>query len=186
MDPLYVALKLFELRKYHQVDKITTALLDKNPQDEALWALKMRALTLQVYVDEYEMEYEDVVDQLMDESAMAAKPRPGTSLRQPGKTGMPARPGATARPISRRTGRPVSGMLRPASRTTTANRNTLQGQTGRGIQTSYSKYDPLIQRFMCIISWSSFCLPIWRWFSVHHRTCRNRIRRRILFLKFSA
>jgi tetratricopeptide repeat protein 8 len=135
MDPMYLALKMFELRKYDQVEKITTALLEKNPQDEALWTLKMRALTQQVYVDEYEIEYEDVVDQLMDESAMAANPRPGTSLRQPTRTAAGTQPLTTARPMSRRTGRPVSGMLRPSSQATTANmRNAMA--TGRGLQTS--------------------------------------------------
>ncbi|XP_055333607.1 tetratricopeptide repeat protein 8-like isoform X2 [Paramacrobiotus metropolitanus] len=115
MDPLFVCLRLFDMRKYDDVNKITTALLERNPQDEAAWTLKMRALTQQVYIDEYEMEYDGAVDQLMDESAMAANPKPGTSLRQTAKPG----PGAGARPMSRRTGRPVSGMLRPSSRTVT-------------------------------------------------------------------
>lgn len=74
------------------------------------------------------MEYDGVVDQLMDESAMAVNPRPGTTLRQTAKP-------VPGRPVSRRTGRQVSGMLRPSSRTVTGNiKNALA--TGRGLQTA--------------------------------------------------
>jgi hypothetical protein len=46
--------------------------------------LKMRALTLQVYVDDIEGEEEGIAETLLDNDTIAAMPRPGTSLRNPG------------------------------------------------------------------------------------------------------
>ena len=54
----------------------------------------MRALTLQVYVDDIEGEEEGIAETLLDNDTIASMPRPGTSLRNPGT----ALPGQALRP----------------------------------------------------------------------------------------
>ena len=54
----------------------------------------MRALTLQIYVDDIEAEEEGIADIVLDNPAVATVPRPGTSLRNPGT----AIPGQAFRP----------------------------------------------------------------------------------------
>lgn len=44
----------------------------------------MRALTLQVYVDDIESEEEGIAEGLLDNYTMTTMPRPGTSLKNPG------------------------------------------------------------------------------------------------------
>lgn len=53
---------------------------------QAVWVLKMRALTLQVYVDDIEGEEEGIAETLLDNYAISSMPRPGTSLKNPGST----------------------------------------------------------------------------------------------------
>jgi len=54
----------------------------------------MRALTLQVYVDDIESEEEGIAETLLDNYAISTMPRPGTSLKNPGTsyTGQGVRP----------------------------------------------------------------------------------------------
>lgn len=54
----------------------------------------MRALTLQVYVDDIEGEEEGIAETLLDNYAISTMPRPGTSLKNPGTsyTGQGVRP----------------------------------------------------------------------------------------------
>lgn len=61
---------------------------------QAVWVLKMRALTLQVYVDDIEGEEEGIAETLLDNYAISSMPRPGTSLKNPGTsyTGQGVRP----------------------------------------------------------------------------------------------
>ena len=68
-------------------------MLEKNPQDQAAWLLKCKALTKKSYVDDLEIEEEGVGDMLMgkqtysnyfsDDNAMTQAPRPGTSFSRP-------------------------------------------------------------------------------------------------------
>ncbi|XP_014238958.2 tetratricopeptide repeat protein 8 [Trichogramma pretiosum] len=107
---LFQALSLFRRKKYEQCCQICSELLRKSPLDQAVWLLKMRALTLQVYVDDIEAEEQGLAETLLDNDTIASMPRPGTSLRQPGT----ALPGQAMRPRTQ-TGRPVTGVLRPAT-----------------------------------------------------------------------
>lgn len=80
MDTLYSALSQFRRRKYDKCIELCTTILEKQPLDQAVWCLKMRALTQRVYVDD--METEDLIDlDTMDENAVASAPRPGTSIK---------------------------------------------------------------------------------------------------------
>ncbi|XP_046612806.1 tetratricopeptide repeat protein 8 [Neodiprion virginianus] len=110
MDPLYSAISLFSRRKYEECAAICSTLLKKNPLDQAIWILKMRALTLQVYVDDIEGEEEGIAESILDNDTIAAMPRPGTSLKNPGTS----LPGQGFRPKTE-SGRPVTGVVRPAT-----------------------------------------------------------------------
>ncbi|XP_061932679.1 tetratricopeptide repeat protein 8 isoform X2 [Apis cerana] len=70
----------------------------------------MRALTLQVYVDDIEGEEEGIAESLLDNYTISSMPRPGTSLKNPGTsfTGQYLRP-------KTQSGRPLTGIIRPAT-----------------------------------------------------------------------
>lgn len=48
---------------------------------QAVWVLKMRALTAQVMVDDIEAEEEGIADIFLDTDTIAVSARPGTSLK---------------------------------------------------------------------------------------------------------
>ncbi|XP_070159705.1 tetratricopeptide repeat protein 8 [Polyergus mexicanus] len=112
---LFTALSLFSRQKYEACAAICTDLLRKNPLDQAVWVLKMRALTLQIYVDDIEGEEEGIAETLLDNYAISTMPRPGTSLKNPGTsyTGQGVRPKSQS-------GRPVTGVVRPATQAATS------------------------------------------------------------------
>jgi len=84
-------------------------MLDRNSMDQAAWLLKCRALTKQSWVDDLEIEEEGIADILMDDNAMQAAPRPGTSFARPLTSGG-ANGGISqgVRPVSS-SGRPMTG-----------------------------------------------------------------------------
>lgn len=51
---------------------------------KAVWVLKMKALTEQLYVDDLEAEEEGIAEAFMDNETIAESARPGTSLKNPG------------------------------------------------------------------------------------------------------
>ncbi|CAF2518685.1 unnamed protein product [Rotaria sp. Silwood2] len=125
MDPLFQAMSLFHRRQYELCVEITTRLLEKNPNDQVAWLLKMRALTEQLYVDETEVADEGLAD-MLDENAFHQAPMPGTSMRQPTanpNTGISG-PSPAMRPMTM-SGRPITGMLRL---------NTQSTQTGKSME----------------------------------------------------
>ncbi|KAK7792364.1 hypothetical protein R5R35_009964 [Gryllus longicercus] len=111
MDKFYLALSFYHRRKCEECAAICTELLEKNPYDQAVWTLKMRALTEQVYVDDIEAEEEGLAEVLFDSDTIAVVARPGTSLRTATTT---AGPMQTCRPRTQ-TGRPLSGVVRPGT-----------------------------------------------------------------------
>ncbi|KAF6028481.1 TTC8 [Bugula neritina] len=113
MDPLFLAYSLFRRRRLQECVDICSELLSKNPLDQAVWSLKMRALTEQVYVDEIENDEEGIAELLMDDNAIANVARPGTSLKKP-PTAVSGGPTAAMRPTSQ-SGRPMSGFARPGT-----------------------------------------------------------------------
>ncbi len=114
----WLAMSRFRRRKFESAISICTKELESNPRDEAVWFLKARALTQNVFIDDLDIEEENVADILLDDSAMAKAPRPGTSLRRP-LTGAQSG-GGLLRPTSH-SGRPVTGFARPGT------------QSGRGV-----------------------------------------------------
>lgn len=101
-------------RNYDEAIRLCTQILAENPYDRAVWFLKCRALTLKDWIDDTEMEEEGVGDLLLDENAVAATPRPGTSLSKPATGGNNNGVDQSVRPVSSG-GRPVTGFARPGT-----------------------------------------------------------------------
>ncbi|XP_064624163.1 tetratricopeptide repeat protein 8-like [Lineus longissimus] len=112
MDPLFLAYSFYRRRKVEQCVNLCSQMLEKNPYDQAAWALKTRALTEQVYVDEVDVDEEGIAEMAMDDNSIAQVARPGTSLKVPG-TGQGG-PSQGVRPTSQ-SGRPLSGFVRPGT-----------------------------------------------------------------------
>ncbi|XP_075225292.1 tetratricopeptide repeat protein 8 [Lycorma delicatula] len=111
LDPFYEALSHYRRRNYEKCATICTELLEKNPYDQAIWALKMKSMTADVMVDDIEAEEEGIADVMLDNDTIAQAPRPGTSLR----TATTAHtPGQAFRPRGQ-SGRPISGVVRPGT-----------------------------------------------------------------------
>ena len=114
MDPLWLAMSKLRRGKLAECIALCDELLSANPRDQAAWFVKCKAVIKQNFIDDIELDEEGVAEQLMDEHAMAAMPRPGTSLSQP-KTAAKAASGGpdqSMRPVTN-SGRPVSGFTRP-------------------------------------------------------------------------
>nr|XP_039250365.1 tetratricopeptide repeat protein 8-like [Styela clava]XP_039250373.1 tetratricopeptide repeat protein 8-like [Styela clava]XP_039250382.1 tetratricopeptide repeat protein 8-like [Styela clava]XP_039255326.1 tetratricopeptide repeat protein 8-like [Styela clava]XP_039255327.1 tetratricopeptide repeat protein 8-like [Styela clava] len=113
MDPMFMALSYFRRRKYDECANLCTKMLEKNPYDQAVWSLKTRALTEQVYIDEVEAEEVGIAEVIMDDNAVAQVARPGTSMK-PSSSGRSTGTSPAVRPTSQ-SGRPVSGFVRPGT-----------------------------------------------------------------------
>lgn len=91
MDLLYQALSQYRRRQYDKCVDICTAILDKQPLDQAAWCLKIKALTQRVYVDD--LESEDTFgtgEESFDENVVATAPRVGTSMVTSTASGQPS------------------------------------------------------------------------------------------------
>ena len=126
LDPVWMAQRHFWRREFDECIAMCSELLAQNPYDQAVWYLKCRALTLQVWVDDTEFDEEGVADMLLDENAVAALPRPGTSLSRPMTQAGVGVPGQGMRPVSA-SGRPLSGYARPGTGSAQGSGGGLEG-----------------------------------------------------------
>ncbi|ETN81677.1 tetratricopeptide repeat protein [Necator americanus] len=92
-EGLFKALRLYRNNQIKACEEECTKLLEKNPLDQAVWALKLTCLTDPVYVDELENDELGIAETFLDQNIIAPNARPGT-------------PTSTA-------GRPLSGVIRP-------------------------------------------------------------------------
>lgn len=128
MDPAFRALSLLRRRRLDPCIEQCTDLLKTNAYDLQVWYLKTRALTLKSWIDDTEVEEDGVAEILLDDNAVAAAPRPGTSLNRPlsiagGRGGT-----ASGRPgTSSLGGRPQSGFARPGTQTRLGSRAGVEG-----------------------------------------------------------
>ncbi|KAJ1436097.1 hypothetical protein B484DRAFT_445830 [Ochromonadaceae sp. CCMP2298] len=114
MDPLWYALSQLRRGKYEQCVAACDEILAANPGDQAAWMCKCRAVIKQNFIDDIELDEEGVAEMLMDENALAAMPRPGTSLNKPQTAAKSGSYDPMVRPVSQ-SGRPVTGFARPSS-----------------------------------------------------------------------
>ncbi|KAI3378136.1 hypothetical protein SNEBB_007081 [Seison nebaliae] len=135
MSLMFEALHAYRQRRYEDCSKICDKLLERNQLDKAIWILKVRSTTRQFYIDETEIDVENIINKI-DDNIIATIPRLGTSLRTANIT-------SGAKPISA-VGRPTSGMARPVS--SAANQmgvngmSTARGVTARPLSSSIGRY----------------------------------------------
>ena len=83
VNHFWLALKKFRERDFKACVELCTSLLEKTPNDQAVWLLKCRALSVEAYIDESEIDDEGIGDLILDENAISSLPRPGTSIQTP-------------------------------------------------------------------------------------------------------
>ena len=123
LDKVWRAQRLLLRQRYDECIEICSALLDKNPYDQAVWYLKCRALTMKNYLDDTEIEDEGVAEVLLDDNAIAKLPRPGTSLARPLTGAKSGGASQGVRPVSS-SGRPLTGFARPGTMTRPGTQST--------------------------------------------------------------
>ncbi|VDK80386.1 unnamed protein product [Litomosoides sigmodontis] len=129
-DPsLLRALLHFKRNNIDEAMQICTSMLERNSTDQAAWSLKLSCLTEKFYIDELENDERGVAELFLDDTVLASKARPGTSLSRPTSSGQTSK--QAIRPVSS-SGRPISGVLRPE---TSVRRGTME-QTLRTSRTS--------------------------------------------------
>lgn len=114
MDPLWLAASKLRRYKLEECISICDELLSTNPNDQAAWFLKCKATIQQSYVDDIELEEEGIGEMLLDENAVAAVSRPGTSLSAPQTASKTSSFNQSMRPVSS-SGRPLTGFTRPST-----------------------------------------------------------------------
>jgi tetratricopeptide repeat protein 8 len=75
MDPLWLAMSKFRRGKLDECISLCDELLTRNPNDQAAWIVKCKAVIKQNYIDDVELDEEGVAEALLDENAIASMPR---------------------------------------------------------------------------------------------------------------
>jgi tetratricopeptide repeat protein 8 len=75
MDPLWLAQSKLRRGKLEECIALCDDLLSRNPQDQAAWFIKCKAVIKQNYIDDIELDEEGVAELLLDENALASMPR---------------------------------------------------------------------------------------------------------------
>eukprot|EP00898_Chlorokybus_atmophyticus_P007011 jgi/Chlat1/7310/Chrsp58S06933 len=138
LDPCWLAWSRLRRRRRAQCIDGCSELLADNPLDQAAWWLKCRALTLEAWVDDIDMD--DATSPAsgldIDDHATTSAPRPGTSLHAP-STSAP-RPGTSfsasqgVRPVTS-AGRPVTGYARPGTASSRPGSSAARPRTSRPV-----------------------------------------------------
>lgn len=124
MDPLWLAASKLRRDRLDECIAICDDLLSRNHGDQAAWFIKCRAVLKKNYIDDIELDEESMAEALLDENAVAATPRPGTSLNKPQTSSSNSSAmDQGIRPVSQ-SGRPITGFIRPASSRPMSGSNT--------------------------------------------------------------
>lgn len=75
VDPLWYAISKLRRGKFEECIKICEEILTENPNDQAAWMTKCRAVIKQNYIDDIELDEEGVAEMLLDENSLASMPR---------------------------------------------------------------------------------------------------------------
>jgi len=116
MDPLWAAMSKLRRNQLDECIGLCDQLLSQNPGDQAAWFIKGKAVLRKNFIDDVELDEESFAEVLLDENAVAAMPRPGTSLNSSRVStgGGVGSYDQGVRPVSH-SGRPITGFVRPAS-----------------------------------------------------------------------
>lgn len=83
MDTFAKAMSRFRRRKFDECVSLCDELLAHNPRDQAAWSLKCQSLTRKNFIDDLEVEEENIGDILLDDNQVGGAGRPGTSFNRP-------------------------------------------------------------------------------------------------------
>lgn len=114
MDPMWRAMSKLRRGRLDECISTCNEILEIQPRDQAAWVLKCKAVTKKNYIDDLDLDEESVAEMLLDDNAVAAVPRPGTSLNAPQLNKGAGSFDQGVRPVSQ-SGRPVTGFTRPSS-----------------------------------------------------------------------
>lgn len=133
MDPLFVALMYLRRRDYDAAAATCTAMLERQPRDQAAWVTKTIALTEKVYIDDTDVEEAGLAEEMMKDDTRSGASHGGLSFARPETSAV--------RPMTGMS-RPTSGYVRPAtqSRLGTSSGATSRPLTSRPIQSSAGRY----------------------------------------------
>lgn len=129
MDPFYIALSLYRKGSFTECARKCTEILQADGQQQAVWVLKLRALTQRVAYDDTDV-LESLADATLADNQWTCTAPPGTSRTATTKTPHRESTFATTRPPTQ--SRPASGVVR-------LNRTGLGGSQGGGPQTAKTR-----------------------------------------------
>lgn len=111
MENFALAMSKFKRNRLDECIKICDDLLKQNEKDLAVQLLKTHAIRKKNYIDDLEIDEENLGDKILDEYKLTNNAKPGTSFQKPGSRGI----NQAIKPMSS-SGRPISGVVRPNSR----------------------------------------------------------------------
>lgn len=83
MDTFAKAMSRFRRRKFDECIELCDELLTSNPRDQAAWSLKCQSLTRKNFIDDLEIDEENIGDILLDDNQINGIARAGTSFNRP-------------------------------------------------------------------------------------------------------
>lgn len=134
MENFALALSRFRRNKFDNCITLCDVILQVHPNDLAVQLLKTHAIRKKNYIDDLELDDETLGEILLEDNKLSNAPRPGTSIQRVSTT---KNVSPLVRPVTS-SGRPLSGVIRPASsqRQGTASQNRLQTAINNRIGTS--------------------------------------------------
>src|SRR3990167_4030007 len=97
MNNFAQAMSRFRRRRFDECIQICDELLASNPRDQAAWSLKCQSLTKKNFIDDLEIEQDNLGDILLDDNQVSGVARAGTSFNRP-----TSHRGGTANPVDYR------------------------------------------------------------------------------------
>jgi tetratricopeptide repeat protein 8 len=83
MNNFAQAMSRFRRRRFDECIQLCDELLASNPRDQAAWSLKCQCLTKKNFIDDLEIEQENLGDILLDDNQVSGVARVGTSFNRP-------------------------------------------------------------------------------------------------------
>ena len=111
MENFALAMSRFKRNKFDDCIFLCDEMLKINDKDLAVLMLKSHAIRKKNYIDDLEIDDEALGDKILDDHKILNNAKPGTSFGRPGSKGN----NQAVKPMSS-SGRPLSGVMRPNSR----------------------------------------------------------------------
>jgi len=126
-DPLWRSMLYLRKRRFAACHQACDALLKQSPRDQATIYLKSRTFIEEAGHDDAELDESSAGEQLLDETALASLPRPGTSISRP----MTSQSGSAAPNSVASARRMTTGFVRPGSSSSHAHSTSGRSSSAR-------------------------------------------------------